>query len=220
MADLVLFTTALISAIISYITGIIFSITYVKDKKPNRLVWGIAFVLYAIGHTITSFIAMLTFDAETTKFLLWLYVNLSGAGTTGLILFSTIPFITEKANIKILVTFIFMGLYIIGSAIFAFILPDENPFAFINPTTHTQTANMSWWVVELLIPASLFIGIVFIRHYKISGTLWGLLIGLSFLIYGIILFIWPIPEMKPTFYTIRCISVGLLGIGGVLLARD
>ena len=79
---------------------------------------------------------------------------------------------------------------------------------------------MSWWVVELLIPASFFIGIIFLRHYKISGTTWGLLIGLSFVIYAIILFIWPIAELKPLFYIVRTISVGFLSLGGILLARE
>ncbi len=75
-------------------------------------------------------------------------------------------------------------------------------------------------LIVLVIPASFFIGFIFLKHYKESSSLWALLIGLSFMIYAAILFIWPIPAMKPTFYIIRCISVALLGLGGIILARE
>jgi hypothetical protein len=223
MVDVLLYSTAIISAIISYLTGLIFFVSYVKDKKINRLIWGIAFILYAIGHTIMGVIAGIDLSlSNPSAFLIfmWIYVNLGGAGTTGLILYSTFPFFTEKSKIRELITGIFVAFYTGGSALFAFVLPDENPLAIINPTTHSQLGNMSWWVVELLIPASFFIGIIFLRHYKISGTTWGLLIGLSFIIYAIILFVWPIPELKPLFYIVRTISVGFLSLGGIMLARE
>lgn len=218
-----IFVTSIISAIISYLAGMVFFLSYAKEKKSNRLIWGLAFILYAIGHTIMGVVAAINLpaiDMEAYKLWIWVYVNVSGAGTTGLILYSTVPFVTEKQKIRELLTGIFMGLYVGVSALFAFVLPDENALAFINPVAHTQYNNMSWWVVECLIPASFFIGIVFIRHFKVSGTVWGLLIGLSFIIYAIILFIWPITDLKPIFYIVRCISVGFLCIGGILLARD
>jgi len=220
MIDILLFITALISAIISYLTGVVFFISYLKEHKFNRFLWCIAFILYAIGHTIAAVCATLSLDSQTYLLAMWIYVNLSGAGTTGLVLYSTFPFFTERSYLRELITGIFVALYVIGSSLLAFILPAESPLAFVNPTTHTPLSNMSWWVVELLIPVSFFIGFIFIKHYKISGSIWGLLIGLSFIIYAIILFIWPIPELKPIFYIIRTISVALLCIGGVLLARE
>lgn len=220
MTDILLFITALISAIISYLTGVVFLISYLKEHKFNRFLWCIAFILYAIGHTIAAVCATLSLDSQTYLLAMWVYVNLSGAGTTGLILYSTFPFITENLKLKVLITGLFFTLYVIGSALLAFVLPAENPLAVVNPTPHTPLSNMSWWVVELLIPVSFFIGIGFFRHYNISGSTWGLLIGLSFIIYAIILFIWPIPELKPIFYIIRTISVALLSIGGIMLARE
>ena len=221
MINTILFTTSLISALISYLTGLVFFISFLKERKYNRFIWGIAFILYAIGHTIQAVIALITIDTASYVTWMWIYVNLAGAGTTGLILYSTFPFVTENKMIKYLITGIFFILYIVGSLMLAFVLPANNPLAIVNLSgIYSQLNNMSWWVVEILIPASFFIGIVFIGHYKTSGTLWGLLIGLSFIIYAIILFIWPIPELKPIFYIIRTISVGLLGIGGVLLARE
>jgi len=221
MVHVLLLTTSLISALISYLTGLVFFISFLKEHKSNRFIWGIAFILYAIGHTIQAVIALITIDAASYVTWMWIYVNLGGAGTTGLVFYSTIPFITEKKYIREIATGIFMGLYIIVSFLLAFVLPPENPLVFLLiGKTGTQLGNMSWWVVECLIPVSFFIGFVFLRHYKTSGTVWGLLIGLSFIIYAIILFIWPIPELKPIFYIIRTISVGLLGIGGVLLARE
>ena len=223
MINALLLTTSLISAIISYLTGLVFLILFLKEHKSNRFIWGIAFILYAIGHTIVAVITAMELPSTDLSFLIamWIYVNVAGAGTTGLILYSTFPFVTENKMIKNLITGIFVMLYVVGSLILAFVLPANNPLAMVNLSgVYSQLNNMSWWVVECLIPVSFFIGIVFIRHFKISGAIWGLLIGLSFIIYAIVLFIWPIPELKPIFYIIRTISVGLLGIGGVLLARE
>jgi hypothetical protein len=215
--------TSIISAIVAYLAGLVFFIIYTKERKTNRLIWGIAFIMYAIGHTIVVIITAISLSVTSQSYLfaMWLYVNISGAGTTGLILYSTFPFITEKTKIKVLVTGIFAVLYIFVSALLAFVLPANNPLAIVNLSgSYSQLGNMSWWVIWILIPASFFIGIIFIRHFKISGGLWGLLIGLSFVIYAIVLFIWPIPALKPIFYIIRTISVGLLGLGGILLARE
>ena len=223
MVNALLLTTSLISALISYLTGVVFFISFLKERKSNRFIWGIAFILYAIGHTIVAVITAMELRSTDPSYLIamWIYVNVAGAGTTGLILYSTFPFVTENKMIKNLITGIFIMLYVVGSLILAFVLPANNPLALVNLSgNYSQLNNMSWWVVECLIPVSFFIGIVFIRHFKISGNIWGMLIGLSFIIYAIILFIWPIPELKPIFYIIRTISVGLLGIGGVLLARE
>ncbi len=226
--DLTLFTTAIISAIMSYSTACLFIYLYAKEKKSNRLIYGLAFILYAIGHTIQACIVPLNLDLTSYTFFMWLYVNLAGAGTTGLVLYSTIPFITEKKGVKEAVTAIFMGAYVIGSMLLAFVLPGDTPLKAVvlvevlpdQPEKYYQLINMSWWVVELLIPMSFFIGFVFFKHFKTSGKIWGLLIGASFVIYAIILFIWPIAALKPIFYVIRTISVALLCVGGILLAKE
>lgn len=220
--DLLLLTTSIISAICAYLAALVFIIAYSKEKKTNRLIYSIAFILYALGHTIVGVITAMELSSSSFDYLFWMwtYVNLAGAGTTGLVLYTTFPFFTEKKYLREVITGLFFLLYVGGSALYAFVLPGENPLAFINPVTHIPLLNMSWWVVECLIPVSFFVGIIFIRHFKTSGTLWGLLIGLSFVIYAIILFIWPIPEMKPIFYVVRTGSVALLSIGGFLLARE
>lgn len=221
--NIILFSASIISAIMSYIAGLVFLFIYIKEPKKNRLIWGIAFIMYAIGHTIVAIITALEIAPISQSYLIamWTYVNISGAGTTGLILYSTFPFITEKPKLKEIVSAIFIALYVIGSALLAFVLPANNILAIVNLSAdRTQLANMSWYIIWLLIPVSYFIGICFIRHYKISGEIWGILISLSFIIYATILFIWPIPAMKPTFYVLRTISVGFLALGGILLARQ
>ncbi|MHA1150314.1 MAG: hypothetical protein ACTSR8_18970 [Promethearchaeota archaeon] len=222
MADLILFITSIISASISYVAAIIFTILFAKEQKTNRLIYGLAFLLYGLGHTIQAVIAMIIVqDPAAYTMWMWIYVNLGGAGTTGLVLYSTFPFVTDKKYIRELVTSTFILLYVIGSAFFAFILPSENPLTiFLIMKTGSQLGNMSWWVVECLIPVSFYIGFVFVRHYKMSGSVWGLFIGLSFIIYAIILFIWPIPNLKPIFYIFRTISVSLLCAGGIILAKE
>ncbi len=222
MVDIILYSTSLFSAIVSFFTAFIFFISYNKEHKSNRLIWCFAFVLYAIGHTIVAVITAMELPSTDPSYLLlmWLYVNLGGAGTTGLILFSTFSFITEKPYIREVLTGMFAFLYVVGSAFFAFMLPDENPLAFINPGTPSQLGNMSWWVVECLIPVSFFIGIIFLKYFINSKNVWALFVSISFIIYAIILFIWPIPDLKPVFYIIRAASVGFLCIGGILLSRE
>ncbi len=222
MVDVILFTTSLISALVAYLAGSIFIIAYKRGRKTSRLLWGIAFILYAMGHTIMMGITAMGVTPTDPFYIpaTWVYINLSGAGTTGIVLFVTLNLLTKRSMIPEIITLVFALLYVVGSAAFGFFLPGDTPLAIINPTTHTPLMNMSYWVIELLIPVSFFIGYVFTHHYYTSGSKWALLIGLSFLIYALDLFIWPIPELKWIFYIIRTFSVLLLGIGGYLLAKE
>ncbi len=222
MVDTILLTTSLISAIVAYTTGAIFLMAYTREKKTPRLLWGLAFILYALGHTIVVTITLMEIPLTDPLYLsaTWLYINLSGAGTTGLILFATVPFVIKRPMIREILTLLFVGLYVIGSAAFGFFLPGDTPLAIINPATHTPLMNMSYWVIELLIPVSFFIGLVFIRQFTTSGSKWAVFIGCSMIIYALDLFIWPIPELKWLFYIIRTFSVLLLGVGGYLLAKE
>ncbi|NWF94802.1 MAG: hypothetical protein HXY34_01535 [Candidatus Thorarchaeota archaeon] len=222
MVDYVLLTTSLISAIVAYLAGVIFVTAYRRERKSSRLLWGLAFILYALGHTIVVITTSMEIGPTNPIYITttWLYINLSGAGTTGLVLFATMTFVVKKAMVREIVTAIFVALYVIGSAAFGFFLPGDTPLAVFNPSTHTQLLNMSYWVIELLIPVSFFIGLVFLRHFTTSGSRWAVLIGLSFLVYALVLFIWPIQDLKWLFYIIRTVSVGLLGLGGYLLAKE
>ncbi len=82
---------------------------------------------------------------------------------------------------------------------FGFVLPGNTPLAWFDPTpSRTPLVNMSWFAVLLIVPFSLFIGIVFLRYYYMSDTVWSLLIVLSFGLYASILFIWLVAELKLT----------------------
>lgn len=218
--DLLLFATSITSALVAYVVSLIFIRVYILEKNVNRLIWALAFFLYACGHTIVSLIALSLIPPNMVVLFMWIYVTLGGAGTVGLILYSMLPFLTDRPHLREVSVFLYVLIYIIGTAMYAFFLPADTVFAIINPFEKTQLNNMSWLVVILIIPASLLISYIFLNHYRIIRVRWSLLVGLSFLMYALILPIWAIESLKPLFYILRVISVGLLGAGGTMLARE
>ncbi len=222
MVDWIHFATSVVSASVAVIAGLTFFVAYYRGERPRRLMWGLAFILYAMGHVINSWLVFneidITSPLGTTA--MWVYVNLGGTGTVGLLLYATVPFVTSRRFARELVTALYVVPYAAGTTLFAFFLPGDTPWAFFNPETHLPVHNMSWWVVVDLVPFVLFIGLIFLRHFWVTGVDWALLIGASFVLYSAILFIWPVVELKPLFYSLRTISVMLLCIGGVILARE
>ncbi|MHA1771778.1 MAG: hypothetical protein ACTSYL_07595 [Candidatus Thorarchaeota archaeon] len=222
MIELLHFVMSMISATVSIIVGLIFTMAYLKTRRRARLLWGVAFLFYAIGHLINSWIVFweISIESGVGLFAMWLYVNFGGTGTIGLILFATLSLLTQKRHLRWIITFLFMIIYSGGTTLFAFVLPADTLYAFFNPIQHTPVTNMSWWVVVTLVPIVLVIGSIFVNHYRVTGLSWALWIGFSFLIYAGLLFIWPVVELKPLFYILRTGSVLLLGIGGIKLSRQ
>lgn len=218
--DPLLFITSTTSTLVSFIVSLIFLRVYFQEHRATRFLWSLAFFLYACGHAIVSLVAYETITGDAVLPWMWIYVNLGGAGTIGLILFTMFPFLTNRKYMRELVVLVFVLLYSIGSALYAFVIPVNSIYSIINPFDKTALNNMSWWVVILLIPASFLVSYIFLNHYKVTQANWGLFIGASFFMYALILLIWPIQELKPLFYILRTVSVGLLGVGGTLLARD
>jgi len=60
MVDVLLFTVSIISAIIAYLAAAVFIMAYAKEQKTNRLIYGLAFLLYGMGHTIMAVISIVT----------------------------------------------------------------------------------------------------------------------------------------------------------------
>ncbi len=218
--DPLLFATSTASASVSFIVSFIFLRVYFQEHKSTRLLWALAYFLYACGHTIVSLISLDIIVGDAVLLWMWIYVNLGGSGTVGLILFTMFPFLTNRQHMREVIVLIFVILYSIGTALYAFVIPVDSIYAIINPFDKTHLNNMSWWVVIMVIPASFLVSYIFLNHYRVTRTNWGLFIGISFFMYAFILFIWPIQELKPLFYILRTVSVGLLGVGGILLARD
>ncbi len=210
------------SANVAVLAGLSFVYAFHRDPKPRRLMWALAFILYAAGHFINSYIVFNEIDiaGPLGTLLMWIYVNFGGTGTIGLLLYATVPFVTKRQYVREIFTALYVFPYFIGTTLFAFVLPGDTPLAFFNPQEHLPVHNMSWWVVICIVPFSAFLGIVFLRHYRVTGLMWAILIGSSFIGYAIILFIWPVVELKPLFYVLRTITVLMLGAGGYLLSRE
>ncbi len=222
MVDWLYFGASLLSALVASGVGIIFIESYIETTRRMRLLWGVAFLSYAVGHFINSWLVLfeIPIDSGIGLTAMWVYVNFGGTGTLGFLLFATITLLKKQHYLRWVVSLSFMAVYSASTALFAFVLPGDTPLAFFNPTIHNNINNMSWLVSILVVPVALFIGVVFLNHYRITGLSWAEWIGLSFIIYTILMFIWPVIELKSLFYILRTVSVFLLGIGGVQLSRE
>ncbi|MFW9995552.1 MAG: hypothetical protein ACFFD4_26175 [Candidatus Odinarchaeota archaeon] len=216
---------SLISSLVALAVSGLLIYDWNRTKKQQRLEWGIGMFTYAIGHLIVCLMYLGSPSILPANVLwLWIYVNLGGAITMALILKGLLPLFTEKQMYVYGVPIGFALIYGLGSFMYGFILPADNPINFIMlgsflGTDFSQIANMSWWVVECLIPASFVIGFLFIMHYKESKMVSSLLISVHFIGYMLLLFIWPFSEFKLLFYTGRTVITTILAVGFIDLIR-
>lgn len=209
-----------------------------RTGKRQRLEWGIGIIAYALGHFIVFLIywfilagneLLITkdiLDFWDVKTWVWVYVNLGGAITMAFIMKGLLPLFTEKNEYVYGLPALFAAIYFVGSTLYAYFLPKDTPFKFINLgssvlDTHeyTQYDNMSWYVIECLIPVSLLIGILFLMHYRESQMLSSLLIAIHFLGYCALLVIWPFEEFKLAFYAGRTVITTIMAIGFIDLIQ-
>lgn len=227
----------ILSFIMALAAGIFLLYTYRSTKKNQRLIWGIGMISYAIGHLIFAIAIIFELDIvnfELFKFLIWFYINISGAIAMGCMLAGVLPFFFEDNK------FINYGLpisytvgYFLGTTLFAYILPGANPlniinleYQILNPGIYIsinnptfQYSNMSWFAVEWLIPASFVIGLLFLQHYRQRQAQPSLFIAIHFIGYALLLFIWPITDLKLIFYAARCAISGFLLYGFYIMAK-
>ncbi|MHA2369627.1 MAG: hypothetical protein ACXADX_12480 [Candidatus Hodarchaeales archaeon] len=180
-----------------------------RTGKRQRLEWGIGIVAYAIGHFIV--------------FLIYWFIL---SGNELLITKDTLDFWDEKNEYVYGLPALFAAIYFGGTTLYAYFLPDDTPFKFINLggsvlDTHeyTQYDNMSWYVIECLFPVSLLIGILFLMHYRDSEMISSLLIAIHFLGYCVLLVLWPFEDFKLTFYAGRTVITTIMAIGFIDLMR-
>ncbi|MFX0117004.1 MAG: hypothetical protein ACFFB3_20830 [Candidatus Hodarchaeota archaeon] len=225
------------SSVAAFMAGILIY-DWNRTEKHQRLEWGIGMVTYSIGHFIVFMIYWfilsgneLIITAETLDFWdvktwVWVYVNLGGAITMALIMKGLLPLFTKKSKYVYGIPALFASLYFVGTTAYAYILPNDSSFKFVNLgasmlDTHdyTQYDNMSWYLIELLFPVSLFIGILFLMHYRDSEMISSLLIAIHFLGYCLLLIIWPFEDFKLAFYAGRTVITTIMAIGFIDLIR-
>ncbi|MFX0095600.1 MAG: hypothetical protein ACFFBD_27935 [Candidatus Hodarchaeota archaeon] len=224
----------LLSFLMALGAGIFLLYTYMNTKKLQRLIWGIGMVAYASGHLIFAIAVLFEIratDFEFFKFLIWFYINISGAITMGCMLAGVLPFFFEDNKVINWGLPVLYALgYFLGTTLFGYILPGNTPLNFINlefmimqtqyPTdSYFQYANMSWFAVEWLIPASFAIGFLFLQHYRQREAQPSLFIAIHFIGYALLLFIWPFTELKLIFYASRCAISALLLYGFWLMTK-
>ena len=56
MVDWIHFVTSMVSASVAVLAGLAFVLAYMEERKRTRVMWGMAFILYAIGHLINSWL--------------------------------------------------------------------------------------------------------------------------------------------------------------------
>ncbi|MFX0151239.1 MAG: sensor histidine kinase [Candidatus Hodarchaeota archaeon] len=209
-----------ISTIIAFISSFILFRHYVHYKKdtPTHF-WALAMFFYAIGH----FIVVLLYAEilENSILTMFIYVNSSGAITMSLFLFGALYLFIKQRRIIMTISASYGSFYFIGSALYGFIIPEDSFLNFINISGDISALNnMSWFVVETLIPASLFLTLIFLKDFTITKEHNSFWVSLHFFLYLILLFIWPFPALKLLFYLGRTLATSCLLIGFTSLTQQ
>ncbi|MFX0124413.1 MAG: sensor histidine kinase [Candidatus Hodarchaeota archaeon] len=209
-----------ISTIMAFISAFILIRHYYHYKKdiPTNF-WAIAMFFYAIGHFIVTLLYAEIIDNSILT--MFVYVNSSGAVTMSLFLLGTLSLFTNRKSIIISIASIYGLFYFVGSFLYGFIIPANSVLNFINISGNfTALNNMSWFVVETLIPASIFLSILFFKDYikvRDNSSFW---VSLHFFLYFILLLIWPFPELKLLFYLGRTLATSCLLTGFTSLTQQ
>jgi hypothetical protein len=219
-------TVSLISACVAFLTAGYILYRWKITKKPQRLLWGLGMLFYALGHltfatlSILGELGIISSADPLYLYLFFAYIVSSGGVSMALMLAGVLILLTESSMKRWVLPLGFVLFYILGTYLLAFIFPPIYPFnllTLIGPISNIS--NCSWFVVLCLIPVSLFIGILYIRHFWCYKELKSsLLIAIHFIGYSIDLFIWPITELKFWFYFIRLILTSILFIAFVILS--
>ncbi len=174
---------------------------------------------YAMGHFIVT---LLYADIlENSILTMFIYVNSSGAVTMSLFLFGTLYLFIKEKRIVLAISSIYGLFYFLGSFIYGFILPVDSVLNFINISGDINALNnMSWFVVETLIPASFFLSVLFFKDFTMTKDLSSFWVSLHFFLYFILLFIWPFPTLKLLFYLGRTLATGCLLAGFTSLTQQ
>ncbi len=216
---------SLLSSIVAFVVSSLLLYDWKRTEKQQRLEWGIGMFTYAIGHFIVFILYSLIIpEGNDVQPLLWIYVNLGGAITMALILKGILPLFTEKPTYIYGIPIGYALLYGVGSYLYAFVLPEDTLLNFIMlgellDKPYTQNNNMSWYVVELLIPASFVLAFLFIMHFRETQALSSLLISIHFFGYALLLFVWPFDDFKLLFYSGRTLITTIMALGFVDLIR-
>ena len=209
-----------ISTIMAFISAFILIRHYYHYRKetPTNF-WALAMFFYAIGHFIVTLLYAEILDNSVLT--MFVYVNSSGAVTMSLFLLGTLSLFTNRKSIIISFSSIYGLFYFVGSFLYGFILPANSILNFINISGNFSALNnMSWFVVETLIPASIFLSILFLKDYITSRDHSSFWVSLHFFLYFVLLLIWPFPELKLLFYLGRTLATSCLLTGFTSLTQQ
>lgn len=209
-----------ISTIMAFLSAFILVRHYYHYQKdtPTHF-WAIAMFFYAIGHFIVTLLYAEVL--ENSILTMFIYVNSSGAVTMSLFLFGTLYLFVKEKRIVIVISCVYGLFYFIGSLLYGFIIPADSFLNFINISRDISALNnMSWFVVETLIPASFFLTILFFKDFTMTKNLSSFWVSIHFFLYLVLLFIWPFPQLKLLFYLGRTLATSCLLTGFTSLTQQ
>ena len=207
------------SAFIAAIAAFTLLYDWYANREPPRLEWGIGMLFYSLGYFFAS---LMYATAESSILSFLIYVNLSGV-SMGLLLYGTLLLFDPSRIRARLVSFGYGSLFLIGTLFFGLIVTTSFP---VNPiliqygeiTNHSM---VSWFTIEMIIPVSFLIAFLMFIDLKQTKNISSFWISLSFFLYALLLFIWPVDDetLRFFFYVGRAISTACIFAGVRELSR-
>ncbi|MHA2248341.1 MAG: sensor histidine kinase, partial [Candidatus Hodarchaeales archaeon] len=189
-----------------------------KGERP-RLEWGIGMIAYGAGDFIVAL--MYSVMDESNVFALFIYLNLSGAVATGLLLYGTL-LLFDPNNLRAkLVSIGYVCFFTIGTILFGFVFTSSLPITPVLLGEISNRSMMLWFGAETIAPVSFLIAYLMFIDLKETRNIASFWISIHFFLYGFLLFIWPFEDdtLRLIFYVGRALTIAAILVGVRELSR-
>ncbi len=188
------------------------------NREPPRLEWGIGMLFCSLSY----FFASLMYATTETILSFLIYVNSSGISMSLLLYGTLLLFDPNRTRAKI-VSIGYGCSFIIGTIFFGLFITASFPISpvLIQYGEITNRSMVAWFTIEMLIPVSFLIACLMFMDLKQTKNIASFWISLSFFLYSILLFIWPVEDetLRFFFYVGRAISTACIFAGVRELSR-
>jgi len=206
------------SAFMAFIASFTLFYDWYNKREAPRLEWGVGMFFYGAG--LIHF-GLMSLVLETSVFETFLGLILNGAISFGLFLYGTLRLFDPNQTRAKLLSIGWSLCFIVGIALYGFILTTSFPIIPIIPRSVeiTNLILMEWFAVEFTIPISILIAYLMFVNLRQTANISSFWISLFFFLYGILLIIWPFEEFRLIFYVGGALTTGSILVGVRELSR-
>ena len=210
--------SAATSAFIAFIAAFTLLYDWYATGERPRLEWGIGMMACGIGSLIG---ALMYSVLESSVFILFIHINLSGAISMGFMLYGTLILFDPDENRAKIISICWGCFFTVGTFLFGFLIPTSLPITPVLLGETTNTSMMLWFGVETIIPVSILIAYLMFVDLRATQNIASFWISLHFFLYGILLFIWPFDDdtLRLLFYIGLAFSISAILVGVRELGR-